>query len=357
MKRDNLSLKPVVYVILALLIFGAFFSTTDSTFATSRAEAPSESPFQGYPALSDAQTVMTQTQDWETSSPHTMDVLELNMGGYKYWGYYALQNESNAAIGLARSNDLVNWTKYEGNPIIAPGRWAQVLKVGETIYMTYTRYSESDKKSVLASSPASDGINFKDIEDIVPYSAESTNPAGSFYYNPNDSKFYFYWHNNMGTGNPKYLKVKVADSPLDLDVAPETTVLTSSDILAAPDIFYHDGVYYLTYEIIDANGIWYTDFYYSNSPTSGFIYGGNILDDGSACWFHQEFDGVLYGYYCKLTGDSWTLDLRTSDLSTFSEFKPSPETKKTRPWQYITLGVVLIIVVGFVLSRVRGRRR
>ena len=79
-----------------------------------------------YLKLSTPRHVLSVAQAWEDNEfPHTMSVLELKRSGYRYWGWYGL-NEGRG-IGLARSNDLVNWTKYEQNPLWLNARWPSVL--------------------------------------------------------------------------------------------------------------------------------------------------------------------------------------------------------------------------------------
>lgn len=63
-----------------------------------------------YLKLTTPRRVLADAQKWEGNEfPHTMSVLEMRRGGFRYWGWYGL-NEGRG-IGLARSNDLVNWTK------------------------------------------------------------------------------------------------------------------------------------------------------------------------------------------------------------------------------------------------------
>ena len=55
-------------------------------------------------------------------------------------------------MGLARSNDLVNWTKYDGNPLWTNARWPSVVakadpKHKNTLYFAVTR--EYDKTILL----------------------------------------------------------------------------------------------------------------------------------------------------------------------------------------------------------------
>ena len=57
-----------------------------------------------YFKLSTPRRVLSEAQPWEGNEfPHTLSVLELKRGGFRYWGWYGL-NEGRG-IGLARSND------------------------------------------------------------------------------------------------------------------------------------------------------------------------------------------------------------------------------------------------------------
>ncbi len=68
-----------------------------------------------YLRLTTPKHVLIDAQAWEGNEyPHTMSVLEMNRDGFRYWGWYGLND--GRGIGLARSNDLVHWTKYSKNP-------------------------------------------------------------------------------------------------------------------------------------------------------------------------------------------------------------------------------------------------
>src|SRR5271169_971015 len=95
-------------------------------FGQAKAEA-SQAAAVPYLKLTAPQRVLPEAQAWEGDQfPHTLSVLELKRGGFRYWGWYGL-NEGRG-IGLARSNDLVNWTKYERNPLWTNARWPTVLE-------------------------------------------------------------------------------------------------------------------------------------------------------------------------------------------------------------------------------------
>src|ERR1700704_315250 len=80
-----------------------------------------------YLRLSEPQVIDLSPQQWEgDQQPHTLSVLEMNRGGYKYWGWFGLNN--GRGMGLARSNDLIHWINYEKNPLWLNARWPSVLK-------------------------------------------------------------------------------------------------------------------------------------------------------------------------------------------------------------------------------------
>jgi len=110
-----------------------------------------------YLKLSTPRRVLPEAQAWEGNEfPHTMSVLEMKRGGFRYWGWYGL-NEGRG-IGLARSNDLVSWTKYEGNPLWTNARWPSVLakadpKQPNTLYFAITRDYDTTSSHIVLASP------------------------------------------------------------------------------------------------------------------------------------------------------------------------------------------------------------
>ncbi|UOA10214.1 DUF2341 domain-containing protein [Methylobacter sp. S3L5C] len=274
----------------------------------------------GYYNLGAPTTVLVQDQPWENGAldaPHTMSVIENNNGGYVYWGYYGLQKGC-SGIGLAFSNDLVSWTKYDQNPLINTGRWPTVLKVGSIFYMLYTKdYCTSTPYIVLATS--TDGINFADQKIIVQPQPGFKNQNPNLYFNPNDGNYYIYWF-NYGGAPTDTIRTRSASTIEGLDnPASETIVLQSNDVLAAPNMMFRDGTYFLSTESLDANSAWITNIYSSTNPTSGFSLLPNnpILAQGSACLFQHIFGTELHEYYCKQDGGTgiWTLEHRLADLT------------------------------------------
>lgn len=267
----------------------------------------------GYYKLGVPKTVFVQDQHWENSAPHSLSVVENNSGGYTYWGYYGLQS-GDGGVGLAFSNDLQNWTKYSGNPLFFNGRWPSILKVGSIFYMLYTKDYSGHGYIKLAMS--TDGVNFSDVKTVVQSQSGQHNQNPNLFYNPNDGKYYLYWFRGDYVSYWE-IRARKAATPEGLDdPGSETVVLQSTKTLAAPNMLFRDGTYFLSTES-DSSGQWTTTIYSSASPTSGFsvLSGSPVLDQGSACNFQTIVGDQLHNYYCKLTDGTWTLEHRLADLS------------------------------------------
>jgi Domain of unknown function (DUF2341) len=284
---------------------------------------------QGYWTLGAPQTELVQDQGWETSAPHTLSVQKLNMGGHTYWGYYGLQGNECGGVGLAFSEDLVNWTKYTSNPLFTNARWPRVLLVGSTFYMVHTVNYCGNSEVDLSSSP--DGLTWTFVEQLVPplYHGNPRNQNPDFWLNPNDGKYYLFWYNGNDT-NQFNILARSAISPTDLDSnTSEVTVLTSSAVLASPDMMFHGGTYFLSTETF-VGGMWNVEVYSSSNPTSGFtlLPGNPVLANGSACMFQTAFGTTLHEYYCKLTGSTWTLEHRQANLAAARPLVPAIDPAK-----------------------------
>jgi hypothetical protein len=282
----------------------------------------------GYYLLGSEQTVLVRDQSWESSPPHSLSVVQVNDGNYTYWGYYGLAGGC-GGVGLAKSNDLVNWAKHPFNPLFLNGRWPSVLKVGNTFYMLYTK--DFCATSYIKLAVSNDGINFNDVKTIVPSKSGFRNQNPNLFYNPKDGKYYIYWYYGDDVTFWE-IHARSAATPEGLDdPSSENVVLRSTSTLAAPNNFLSsDGTYFLSTESLDSSGQWITEVYSSSSPASGFslLPGNPILSNGSACNF-QYLDGTkLHNYICKWTGSTWTLNHLVADLTAgrlqFQEQIPNP---------------------------------
>lgn len=256
---------------------------------------------------------------WDSNSVHTFSVVKANKDGYKYWAYYALDyyggDKHRRRGGLARSNDLVHWIKYEYNPIInSDCRWSNVILHDGVFYMCYAEYNEdNDSRIVMVTS--TNGIDFSDKIVIVPLEKGKQNQNPFIYYNENDSQFYLFYYHGVERASDKKDNVwniyfKKGKKVTDLKDAIPQTLMTSPKILAAPSVAYYNNRYYLLVEEFnDEQNKWVTTAFESDKIDGGYIKLSNnpILADNDACAFQYVLDNQLYIFY------SHCLDLVRSD--------------------------------------------
>jgi hypothetical protein len=282
-----------------------------------------------YLKLSTPRRVLPEAQPWEGNEyPHTMSVLELKRAGFRYWGWYGL-NEGRG-IGLARSNDLVHWTKYEGNPLWTNARWPSVLakadrKQKDRLYLAVTRdYDTPSSHIVLASSQ--DGIHLKEEKVLVLAVPNQRNQNPNLFQDPRSGRFYLTFYRGNDHDHFEIIS-KSAARVQDLDKAAEKVLMTTTDTVAAPTLLYvknarnasgnKTGIYYLTTEIYphryttDPEGEWQVKVFAANSADGDFqpVAGNPVLSGQRACLFQHIFNGRFYGYDCHLeTADQWVLE-------------------------------------------------
>jgi hypothetical protein len=177
--------------------------------------------------------------------------------------------------------------------------------------MVHTRNYCGDSEIGWRSS--TDGVNWSGYIQIVPQSSGHRNQNPNLFHNPVDDEYYLYWYsNNLGGWN---IMARHASTVAGLASVSDIQVLHSDVTLAAPNMMYRDGTYFLSTETIP--DVWNVVVYSSSQPTSGFtpLPGNPVLADGSACMFQTPIGDTLYAYYCKDTAGTWTLDMRTADLN------------------------------------------
>ena len=289
---------------------------------------PASTPGVGYLKLTTPRRVLSAAQSWEGNEfPHTLSVLELNRGGFHYWGWYGL-NEGRG-IGLARSNDLVNWTKYEGNPLWMNARWPSVLakadpKHKSTLYFAITRdYDTSSSHIVLASS--GDGIHLKEEKVLVAGVPDQRNQNPNLFRDPRSGRFYLTFY--RGNDHDQFEIIsKNAWRVQDLGSAAEKVLIQSRETVAAPTLLYVKnmpgargamGVYFLATEIYphrytdDPEGEWQIKVFASDSPDGDFepVAGNPVMRGQRACLFQHIFNNRFYGFDCHLDSpDQWVLE-------------------------------------------------
>jgi hypothetical protein len=312
-----------------LMLAACSFAQTPAT--------PNESGPIPYLKLSQPRHVMAEAQPWEGNEfPHTMSVLEFNHDGYKYWGWYGL-NEGRG-IGVSRSNDLKEWKKYEKNPIWENARWPTVLKGADpkhpdVLYFAITRdYDTPSSHIVLATS--TDGLHLTEQKVLVPGVPNQRNQNPNLFRDPRTGRFYLTFYR----GNDRdFFEIisKSADSVVDLDKAPEKILLKDTSTIAAPTLLYvknaknaqgkKTGIYYLATEIYphryttDPTGEWLVKVVAADSPDGDFkAVAGNPIQSGQrACLFQHIFNNRFYGFDCHLevpAENHWILEETEASL-------------------------------------------
>jgi hypothetical protein len=262
-----------------------------------------------YPQIVENHLILEgNVNEWDEGAVHTFSAVKADKDGYKYWGYYGLDHyESDPKFrkgGLVRSNDLVNWEKYEGNPIILENcRWPTVVYHDSTFYMFYAEYRKQNGDSQIVMVSSKDGINFNDRIVVVPYVNGEQNQNPFIYFDKNDSNFYLFYYNGteQAVKNKKWnIAVKNSTDILSLKKQKPIEVLSSNKTLAAPSIAFYNNTYYLLVEEFDkAKDKWVTNAFQSNNVLSGYtrVLNNPILDNNDACAFQYSFNDQLYVFY------------------------------------------------------------
>ena len=284
-----------------------------------------------YVHLSKPVPILEQAQRWEgDQQPHTLSVLELGRGGYRYWGWFGLNN--GRGMGLARSNDLMHWTKFERNPLWRNARWPSVLEAADpahpdVLYFAITRdYDSPSSRIVLASS--TDGIHLKELGDLVAAAPAQRNQNPNLFRDPKSGRIYltFYRGNDVDSFD---IVSKNAPRIQDLARAPEKQVMHRAATVAAPTLLFvpngnrGGGTYYLATEIYPGryaarNGGWQVEVFASDKPDEGFApVAGNPVQGGErACLFQHVFEGRFVGFqsHLKHPSEKWEMEMVTAPL-------------------------------------------
>jgi len=282
-----------------------------------------------YLRLTEPRQVLTDAQKWEGDQfPHSMSVLDLGRAGFRYWGWYGL-NEGRG-IGLARTNDLVHWTKYELNPLWTNARWPSVLAKADPahkdlLYFAITRdYDTPSSYIVLASSR--DGTHLTEEKVLIAKVTDQRNQNPNLFHDPNSGRFYLTFYR----GNDKdhfEIVSKSANNIHELDAAPEKILLQSTETIAAPTLLWvknakgadkWKGLYYLATEIYphrytdNPEGEWQVKLFAADAPDGNFVpvAANPVMRGQRACLFQHIFNGRFYGYDCHLVAaiDKWMLE-------------------------------------------------
>ncbi len=281
-----------------------------------------------YPELSESKVVVEgDSGKWDYNKAHTLSVVEVNKDGYKYWGYYGLSyyggDPELRKAGLVRSNDLVHWDKYEGNPIIKEDcRWPTVVFVNSVFYMFYAEYNaNNDSRIVMVTSK--DGIHFDNKIVVVPREVGKQNQNPFIFFNKKNQDYCLAYYSGIErakdtSDNIWNIKIRKSKSINKLKYAKSITLMSSHDLIAAPSIAFFNNRYYLLIEsriIGKWDNKWVTLGYASNKIDGKYKALNNnppVLFHGDACAFQYVFDNQLYIFYShclNLEKFNWELSM------------------------------------------------
>ncbi len=296
-----------------------------------------------YPRLTDDRMIIVGDKGkWDADKVHTLSVVEADKDGYKYWGYYALCNYGGSPdvrqAGLVRSNDLVNWEKYEGNPVIKRDcRWPTVILANSVFHMFYAEYDENNDSQIVMLT-SSDGFSFGNKTVVVPRELGRQNQNPFAFYNKEDGHFYLTYYSGVERSNDKPLVgrdgivTKAGDAGVEnvwqiklkksMDIeglkdAQPKVLITSDYTIASPSIIFYKNRYLLLVEAIKEqmwDDKWVTLAYESEKIDGPYAeLGGNpLLADNDACAFQHEFGGQLYIFYSHcLDIEKWNWEIRS----------------------------------------------
>jgi len=270
---------------------------------------------------------------------HKTNITEVNLDGYKYWAYWC--DPYGNGIGLARSNDLVNWDRYNGNPILYNAseyvyRWPSVTYDGSVFHMFLDDYAPFDHLNFIKEYTSTDGISFSYSATVYENPGSNIEVVNPFiWFNPNDNKYYLYFGEKIyGVSNK--IRCKIASTLAELATAPVTDAMNARDVEFSPSILYDGatGLYWLITEENIGSYFWVTRAYYSSTPLGGFVEASNspILSNNDACAMHFWANNKVYLYYCQFVGPNVPVDW---DIRLQIQGDPSPAGPDAGSYQVI----------------------
>jgi hypothetical protein len=285
-------------------------------------------------------------QSWEGSDvPHFVSLMTNPFGGtingttYTYWAWYSLHDDTKSGIGLAGSNDLVNWTKYTSNPVVPVDTGCSrpsVILVSTTLHMACQNTVAPFQISYFTSP---DGVTWTAQTSFTALPNNTATPQ--LWLNPNDGNYYlFYVYVPAGAYN--VVNYRKATTVAGLEAAADNTLVSASHSYAsaqelyAPFVSYDSGSGLYVMQVEDEPNItnngsdsqWYVVTL--TSPAIGGPWkvaaGSPQHSGGYGCPERFNFGGTMYTYYCYNNGTAWTIRYTAATvLSGFQQF-PKPKT-------------------------------
>lgn len=285
---------------------------------------------QRYLKLPVPQKLEMPPQTWEgDQQPHTLSVVEWNRDGFRYWGWYGLNN--GRGIGLVRSQDLLHWAKFDSNPLWLNARWPSAVKVSEdgkdVLYLAITRdYDTPSSRIVLARSE--DGVHLTEVRNLVDPVPNQRNQNPNLFLDPVSGAFFLTFYRGNDTDSFDLIS-KSGPHPLRLSQAPEKRLMHTTRTVAAPNLLYLPqaggrGAYFLATEIFpgrygsDKNKDWQVKLFSAPHPDGPFTptAGNPAQDGGRACLFQHVFGDKYYGYQSRIdhSREQWEMEVLVADL-------------------------------------------
>lgn len=260
---------------------------------------------------------------------HTLSITK----GKNEQGYFGYAGTfTDGPIDLWMSDTLVDWRPYSDNPIMSkPGlRWSSVVTHDDTFYMA-TRGTrspallfESEGRSAAESTPlfvadrlsrkvfgqktssislftSKDGVDFTGETKLVPeyHHGNRFNQNPFLFELPSRNAFGLIYY--TGTDEWK-IALRTSETVEGLVDAKDTILLSATETLAAPALFYWNGSYHLMTESIDSRtGEWVTDIRQSERLRDGFEIAEptRMFENDRACASPFVADQSLYIFVSK----------------------------------------------------------
>jgi hypothetical protein len=302
-------------------------------------------------------------QAWEGhDQPHFFTVLPNPYGAtldgvtYTYWAWYGLHSWVVSGIGLAGSNDLVNWTKYSSNPVIPVATGCSrpsVILVSTTLNMACESTAATPQISYFTST---NGTSWTAQTAFTAFTYNAVTPQ--LWLNPNNGNYYLFYAYCSGV-NYYVINYRTATTVAGLETAADNTILrspgTNNPFVYAPYVTYDtaSGLYVMQVETVPNTSsggpdtTWYVVTLLSSSIDGPWTVaaGSPIHTGGYACPENYNASGTLYTYYCYYNGSAWSISYTTASVSTglqqYSKPKTSlwtdvHDTTDTAPTWYLT---------------------
>jgi len=266
---------------------------------------------------------------------HSLNGLVKNTdNGFSYQGFVGPY--AGPGVYLFETNSLTGtWTAYSGNPVNTDCRWPSVIYSGGTYYVA----CEVDYTDGGTTSPYVhiEEYTFTTVTGV--WTDEGTLVAGApgtlhqnpdLFVDPNSGNFCLAYFYESATYN---LNLRCASTVAKLASASDTTLASSSNSLASPNIYYDSGTaaYYLLAEE-HATGptspgapFWQVVGFINPTKTVTNTYTampgpqilGQSVDYNEACPTQWNFSGTLALATCFSPDNSsdWNVNLRTYQLS------------------------------------------